>query len=116
MRGPINKLTDTKIEGKIKEAQKAVSEGKGTPILLGDGGGLTLQITKKGTVSWLYRYMRMGIPYGVGLGAYPAVSLKMARAKAEACRHLLGEGKDPLAEKRAAQTAARLPSICLAEE
>lgn len=108
MRGPINKLTDTKIEGQIKQAQKAASEGLGKPILLGDGGGLTLQITKTGTASWLHRYMRMGKSFAVGLGAYPTVSLKMARAKAEACRHQIAEGKDPLAEKRAAETAAHL--------
>lgn len=108
MRGPINKLTDTKIEGQIKQAHKAAAVGKGKSMLLGDGGGLTLQITKTGTASWLHRYMRMGKPVAVGLGAYPAVSLKMARAKAEACRHLLADGKDPLTEKRAAETAAHL--------
>lgn len=108
MRGPTNKLTDTKIEGKIKQAQKAANEGVGKPILIGDGGGLTLQITKTGTASWLHRYMRQGKPIAVGLGAYPAVSLKMARAKAEVGRIQLAEGKDPLTEKRAAETVAHL--------
>ena len=108
MRGPTNKLTDTKIESKIKFAQKAANQGTGKAVLLGDGGGLTLQITKTGTASWLHRYMRMGKPVAVGLGAYPAVSLKLARSKAEACRAMLAEGKDPLAEKRAAETVAHL--------
>lgn len=108
MRGPINKLTDTKIEGRIKQAQKAAREGIGKAILLGDGGGLTLQITKTASASWLHRYTRSGKPIAVGLGAYPEVSLKMARVKAEACRLLLAEGKDPLTEKRAASTATHL--------
>lgn len=108
MRGPINKLTDTKIEGRIKQAQKAAREGTGKAILLGDGGGLTLQITKTGSASWLHRYTRTGKPVAVGLGAYPATSLKMARAKAEACRLLIAEGKDPLTEKRTAATATHL--------
>lgn len=108
MRGPTNKLTDTKIEGRIKQAQKAANEGVGKPILLGDGGGLTLQITKTGSASWLHRYMRHGKPVAVGLGAYPAVSLKMARAKAEICRTQLAEGKDPLTEKRAVETVVHI--------
>lgn len=108
MSGPINKLTDTKIEGAIKRAKKATNAGIGKLILLGDGGGLTLQITKTGSASWLHRYMRSGKALAVGLGAYPAVSLKMARAKAEACRDQLAEGKDPLTEKRATETAAHI--------
>lgn len=109
MRGPTNKLTDTKIEGAIKQARKDAENGTGKMILLGDGGGLTLQITKKsGNASWLHRYMIQGRATAVGLGAYPTVSLKMARAKAEHCRKLLADGKDPLVEKRAAETATRV--------
>jgi integrase len=108
VRGPTNKLTDTKIEGRIKQAKKAANEGVGKSILLGDGGGLTLQIAKTGTASWLHRYMRLGKPIAVGLGAYPMVSLKMARAKAEVCRTQLTEGKDPLTEKRMAETVTHL--------
>lgn len=108
MRGPINKLTDTKIEGKIKQAQKAAQDGNGKLILLGDGGGLTLQIGKTGTASWLFRYMRLGKANAVGLGAYPVVTLKLARTKADACRATLAEGNDPLTEKRAAESAAKI--------
>ena len=108
MSGPTNKLSDTKIESKIKQAQKTANEGVGKPILLGDGGGLTLQITKTGTASWLHRYMRQGKPVAVGLGPYPAVSLKMARAKTEVGRMQLAEGKDPLTEKRAVETVVHL--------
>lgn len=110
MRGPINKLTDTKIEGAIKQAQKIIRDDKAgaKTILLGDGGGLTLQITKTGTASWLFRYMRFTKAVAVGLGSYPTVSLKIARTKADACRSLLAQDKDPLTEKRAAETIARL--------
>ena len=34
------------------------------PGLYGDGGGLTLQITKAGVKSWLFRFMREGKAYG----------------------------------------------------
>lgn len=80
-------------------------------ILLGDGGGLTLQITKNGSASWLHRYMLNGRATAIGLGPYPNVSLKMARTKAEHFRRLLAEGKDPLSEKRAEQAAARKTEV-----
>ncbi len=108
MRGPTSKLTDTKIEGVIKHAQKAARDGNGKPILLGDGGGLTLQIGKMGNASWLFRYMRLGKASAVGLGAYPVVTLKMARTKADSCRTALAEGNDPITEKRAAESAAKI--------
>ncbi len=108
MRGPINKLSDTKIAAALKTARKATADGEPKSILLGDGGGLTLQISKTGAASWLHRYMRQGQPVGLGLGGYPDVSLKLARSKAEECRRLLAEGKDPLTEKRAAKAAAKV--------
>lgn len=107
MRGPINKLSDTKIESALKKAKKAIAASEGKSILLGDGGGLTLQISKTGTASWLHRYMRQGKPVGLGLGGYPEVSLKLARTKAEECRRILAEDRDPLTEKRAAVAAAK---------
>ena len=108
MRGPINKLSDTKIESALKTARKAIATGEAKSILLGDGGGLTLQISKTGAASWLHRYMRLGKPVGLGLGGYPEVSLKLARTKAEECRRILAEDRDPLTEKRAAVAAAKV--------
>ena len=108
MRGPINKLTDTKIESALKKARKDIEGGKGKMILLGDGGGLTLQITKAGTTSWLHRFMLNGKAKAIGLGSYPAISLKRARELIADSRQLLADGKDPLEEKRAVQAAARI--------
>ena len=104
----IHNLTDTKIEAALKIVRTAAAKGKGKPVLLGDGGGLTLQISRSGTASWLHRYMRRGKPVGLGLGPYPAVSLKSARNKAEELRHQLAHGQDPLAEKRAQQAEEKL--------
>jgi hypothetical protein len=68
VRGPKNKLSDTKVESAIKTARKAVTAGQGKAILLGDGGGLTLQISKTGAASWLHRYKRLGKSVGLGIG------------------------------------------------
>ena len=108
MRGPINKLSDTKIAAAHKTARKANADGTPRSILLGEGGGLTLQISKTGAASWLHLYMRLGKPVGLGLGGYPDVSLKLARIKAKECRRLLAEGRDPLTEKRAAEAASEV--------
>ena len=104
----IHNLTDTKIEAALKIVRTAAAKGEGKPVLLGDGGGLTLQISRSGTASWLHRYMRRGKPVGLGLGPYPAVSLKSARNKAEELRHHLAHGHDPLTEKRAQQAEEKL--------
>lgn len=70
------------------------------PGLYGDGGGLTLQITKAGVKSWLFRFMREGKAYGMGLGPTHTFSLADARQKALAARKLLADGLNPLTEKK----------------
>jgi integrase len=78
------------------------------PGLYGDGGGLTLQITRAGVKSWLFRYMMSGKAYGMGLGPTHTVSLAEARQKALAARKLIIEGINPLAAKKQDQTATAL--------
>lgn len=78
------------------------------PGLYGDGGGLTLQITKAGVKSWLFRFMREGKAYGMGLGPTHTFSLAEARQKALAARKLLAEGLNPLTEKKEKLLAAAL--------
>lgn len=80
------------------------------PGLYGDGGGLTLQVTKTGAKSWLFRFMRDGKPYGMGLGATHTVSLTEARQKALEARKLLADGINPLAAKKESRIAAALES------
>ena len=78
------------------------------PGLYGDGGGLTLQITRAGSKSWLFRYMRDGKAQGMGLGPTHTVSLAEARVKALEARKLLVDGKNPLIVKAEQKTAAAL--------
>jgi len=78
------------------------------PGLYGDGGGLTLQVTKTGSKSWLFRFMIAGKPYGMGLGPTHTVSLAEARQKALEARKLLLDGINPLEAKKESQIAAAL--------
>lgn len=75
-------------------------EKKKAPGLYGDGGGLTLQITKAGVKSWLYRYMIKGKAFGMGLGPVHTITLAEARQKATDARKLVIEGINPLEAKR----------------
>lgn len=87
----------------VKEVEK-----KTAPGLYGDGGGLTLQITKAGVKSWLYRYMIKGKAYGMGLGPVHTISLAEARRKAADARKLVIEGVNPLEAKRQRQISAEM--------
>lgn len=65
-----------------------------------DGGNLYLQVSRWGTKSWIFRYMR-GKSRDMGLGPLHTVSLADARNKATACRRLLLDGLDPLEAREA---------------
>lgn len=66
----------------------------------GDGAGLSLNVTKGGSKSWLFRYMIAGKARWMGLGSYPDVSLAEARDKAAEGRKMTNQGIDPLVDKR----------------
>jgi integrase len=115
---PIHKLNDIQIKN------------WNTPGYLLDGGGLCLQVKKVKSVaknpakqsaefsnppkkdftkSWCFRYRHRvtGKTVELGLGKYPAVTLKSARAKAEGYQTLLEKGKDPKTEKLAERAAQK---------
>jgi integrase len=64
-----------------------------------DGGGLYLNVSSTGSKSWLFMWVKGGRRREMGLGPYPAVSLKAAREKAVDCRRLIAEGRDPISER-----------------
>jgi len=72
-----------------------------------DGGGLYLQVQSADRRSWLYRFTREGKQREMGLGAYPEVSLAVARTKAEDARRDLRQGEDPLDKRRAERNPQR---------
>jgi len=74
-----------------------------------DGGGLYLRVTMGADGSlnraWLYRFATGGRERWMGLGAYPDVTLKEARERADDARRLRRQGIDPINEKRKAKAA-----------
>ena len=69
---------------------------------------LYLQLADGGARSWLFRYMRHGVPHWHGLGSCDLVSLAEARDKVIACRKLLLAGIDPIEHERAKRVEALL--------
>lgn len=64
------------------------------------GDGVYLQVTRKGTKSWLFLYMLRGKSHAMGLGSISIVSLSQARDEGRSYRKLMREGIDPLTHRR----------------
>ncbi len=86
---------------------------------MADGGGLVLQTSKAGSRSWLFIYRWGNKRPELGLGPYPAVSIKDARQKASQARAWLAETpkRDPRSEwakqKQVAETGSRFGQFAL---
>ncbi|SFG96518.1 Integrase [Palleronia marisminoris] len=76
----IHKLTDWEVRNATGERS--------------DGGQLYLKVTPAGSRSWVFRWTVEGKRCRRGLGAYPGVSLALARATAAEWRQRLAEGGD----------------------
>jgi len=98
----------------IKVRNAAHPGGETTrPITIGDGNGLYLQITHKGSKSWIYKYQIKGTPRQMGLGSADAdgnggLSLKEARERATEAHKLKGQGIDPIDARNAAKAQKQL--------
>ncbi|HMA70230.1 MAG TPA: Arm DNA-binding domain-containing protein [Xanthobacteraceae bacterium] len=92
------------------------------PGMHADGGGLYLQVTAgkaEGQLnkSWLFRFALKGKERQMGLGSLNTIGLSEAREKAERCRKLLKEGRDPIEARmaeRAAQQSDKAKSVTFA--
>jgi integrase len=89
----------------LTEARIRSAKPRPTPYKLSDGRGLYLLISPAGRRLWRVRYRYAGRENMLGVGAYPEVSLRAARERAEDARRQVGAGADPAAAKRAARDA-----------
>ena len=90
-------LTETQIKA-LKPGEKArkAADEKGLYLLVQPGGGKL----------WRLKYRVDGKEKLLALGAYPDVSLKMARERRDEARRILADGIDP-SEQRKAEAKAR---------
>ncbi len=93
--------TDFLTETRIRSARP-----KARPYKLRDGGGLYLLVTPANARLWRLRYKVRGRESMLGLGTYPATSLKAERDRRTELRAALEAGKNPAAERRAERASA----------
>lgn len=92
-------LTSKSLESKLKSAfAEAVT--KNTRVRIADGDNLNLVVRANGKASWVLDYRLRGVRRPLTLGAWPLVSLKIARELANSARDKVARGIDPLEEKR----------------
>jgi integrase len=87
----------------IKNAKPTATQYK-----LHDEKGLFAIVRPTGGKLWRFKYRFQGKEQQLSLGTYPEVSLKDARKRLNEARKLLGEGKDPAAEKKRSTMAAAI--------
>ena len=66
-----------------------------------DGDGLRLMVKASGSKSWVFRYQFQGKRRDMGLGSFPAVTLKAARLAVADQRRQMAVGIDPMAARDA---------------
>ena len=72
-----------------------------------DGDGLYLVVDPSGAKRWLFLFRWGGKLKEMGLGGLVSVSLAEAREKAAEARRVLAGGKNPIEQRRAAQSRSR---------
>jgi integrase len=83
-------------DSKIRHAKPADKE-----YTLADGQGLSVRVQTNGSKLWLYRYRFGGKRKTMSFGVFPAVTLKLARAKRHDAETLLDQGQDPAVVREA---------------
>lgn len=94
-------LTDLKIRSAAPRSKE---------YLIADGDGLYLRV-RVASKSWLYRYKAGTKQYKIGFGAYPVVTLAMARDKAREANALRAMGGDLQVVRREQQEQVQLAKI-----
>ncbi len=81
-----------------------------------DGDGLHIVVCPRGSRYWYMKYHVDGRPQEVSFGAYPKVSLKLARERRDEARQQLARGLDPRLQKKIARQASSVLFAGVAEE
>ncbi|MFG0458332.1 Arm DNA-binding domain-containing protein [Pseudomonas sp. yb_1] len=79
----------------------------GKPVLVLDGRGLYLKVTKPGSARWVYRFKMGGVTHDMGLGSLVDVTLAEAQAQGDTARKLVKSGVNPLEERKSASAAKK---------
>jgi integrase len=87
----------------LSEAACKAAKAKGSIYYLNDGAGLRLRVRPDGSRTWIYRYRLNGKEMSAGLGAYPTVTLQIARVKAQQAKLVAKDGQNISSAKKVAK-------------
>ena len=90
----------------LSDARIRRTKAGATPVRLSDGDGLYLLVQPCGSALWRFDYILAGRRNTLSLGAYPEVSLTLARQRRAEARAKVAAGVDPSRERQAAREAA----------
>ena len=98
-----DELTDTTIKAAIRAAKRATK-----PAKLADGKGLHLLVKPNGSALWRFKYNMPRYSNGnlISFGAYPDVSLKLARERRDEARKQIANKIDPSEMRKAVKLDA----------
>ena len=99
----------------LNDARVRNAKPKDKPYKLSDGGGLQLLVHTNGSKYWQFRIRGNGKDSTMQLGTYPDFSLTEARKRAEAARLQMGEGLNPVQQKRVEKTIKQADSLATFE-
>jgi integrase len=88
----------------LTEASCKAAKPRSELYYLNDGAGLRMRIRPNGSRTWIFRYRLDSKEMSTGLGVYPAVSLLIARVKAQEARLNVEKGVNPSTAKMIAKT------------
>jgi integrase len=74
-------------------------------VAVGGVNGLYMQLSPGGGRSWVLRILVGAKRRDIGLGSFPTVTLSQAREKAREARDKIGQGIDPVEERKAAKAS-----------
>jgi integrase len=87
----------------LSEAACKAAKAKSSIYYLNDGAGLRLRVRPDGSRTWIYRYRLNGKEMSAGLGAYPTVTLQIARVEAQQAKILAKDGHNISSAKKVAK-------------
>lgn len=90
----------------LSDARIRRTKAGATPVRLSDGDGLFLLAQPSGSALWRFDYILQGRRSTLSFGAYPEVSLALARQRRAEVRAKVAAGIDPSRERREAREAA----------
>jgi integrase len=100
----------------LTEHQIKAAKAQERPYKLTDAEGLSLLVTPSGGRLWRLRYRYGGRESMIGLGSYPATSLKLARERRDVARAQLEAGQNPSSVKAEARDRQGVTFEALATE